>query len=175
MEYFSRNRSKFFRDASELVNKKVIVGKYLQKGGKISEIRIPKEEFEKILKYGKFDPDSTVNKWKEKGWLVHDNGKNTLTRVFQPGMPRMAMYAFKVLDISDVELNQTEQFEEKKLETTAKEMEHKENEHNYSLQQAEEYQEKTRLQKQKKKRKKRGKYSLSKVINTQEIATIDEF
>ncbi|EWG12027.1 DUF927 domain-containing protein [Cytobacillus firmus] len=175
MEYFSRNRSKFFRDASELVNKKVIVGKYLQKGGKISEIRIPKEEFEKILKYGKFDPDSTVNKWKEKGWLVHDNGKNTLTRVFQPGMPRMAMYAFKVLDISDVELNQTEQFEEKKLETLAKEMEHKENEHNYSLQQAEEYQEKTRLQKQKKKPKKRGKYSLSKVSNTQEIATIDEF
>ncbi|WP_433744931.1 DUF927 domain-containing protein [Falsibacillus pallidus] len=173
MEYFSRNRSKFFRDASELVNKKVIVGKYMQRGGKISEIRIPKEEFEKILKYGKFDPDSTASKWKEKGWLIHDNGKNTLTRVFQPGMPRMAMYAFKVLDISDVEVNQSEQLAEKKLETVAKEAEEKDNEHFYNQQQADEYFKKTR--KLKKKPKKRGKFSINKMTNPQEMPTIDEF
>lgn len=174
MEYFSRNRSKFFRDPSELVNKKVIVGKYIQKGGKISEIRVPKEEFEKILKYGKFDPDSIASKWKEKGWLVHDNGKNTLTRVFQPGMPRMAMYAFKVLDISDVELNASENWEEKKLETAAIEIEGKEEEHIYYDRQSEEYHEKTKNQKSKS-MKQKPKYSISKSSEPVEVEDIDDF
>lgn len=96
MEYFVRNRHKFFRDKSDWDKDKPIVGKYVEKNGLVTQIQIPKEEFEKLMKQGKFNVEQVVSKWKESGRLIHEAGKNTLSRVFQPGVPKMPQYVFKV-------------------------------------------------------------------------------
>ncbi|MCC0566955.1 DUF927 domain-containing protein [Brevibacillus borstelensis] len=95
MGYFVSNRHKFFRDKSDWNNNRPIVGKYVEKNGIVTQIQIPKEEFEKLMRQGKFNVDQVVALWKDSGRLIHDTGKNTLTRVFQPGVPKMAQYVFK--------------------------------------------------------------------------------
>ncbi|WP_183192770.1 DUF927 domain-containing protein [Brevibacillus nitrificans] len=103
MEYFVRNRYKFFRDKSDWDKNKPIVGKYVEKNGIVTQIQIPKEEFEKLMKQGKFNVEQVVAKWKESGRLIHETGKNTLSRVFQPGVPKMPQYVFKVETINNDE------------------------------------------------------------------------
>ncbi|MCM3625121.1 DUF927 domain-containing protein [Brevibacillus borstelensis] len=103
MGYFVRNRHKFFRDKSEWDKNKPIVGKYVEKGGIVTQIQIPKEEFEKLMKQEKFNVEQVVSEWKESERLIHDAGKNTLTRVFQPGVPKMPQYVFKVETINNDE------------------------------------------------------------------------
>nr|WP_276531995.1 DUF927 domain-containing protein [Brevibacillus invocatus] len=109
MSYFVRNRHKFFRDKSDWDKNKPIVGKYIEKNGVVTQIQIPKEEFEKLMKQEKFNVEQVVSKWKESGRLIHDVGKNTLTRVFQPGVPKMPQYVFKVETISNDEKQANEQ------------------------------------------------------------------
>jgi len=121
--YFQSNQSKFFKDKdpAALKYKGEIIGKYIQVNGKIKEIRIPTEQFRKLMERGNFNIDQVVELWKKKDILIHDEKKNTLTRIFKPGMPKTAQYVIKIKETSDVkEEDITEKLEEEMQNKIAK-------------------------------------------------------
>jgi len=100
LDYFVTNRSRFFKDGDKKSFRKgYTVGKYVERGGQVTEIRMPTSGFERVMSAGKFDTDYVLRVWKEKGILIHDKGKNYLERVFEPGMPRTPQYVVKVVDM----------------------------------------------------------------------------
>lgn len=98
LNYFESNQGKFFKDKED-VNYREVVGKYIQERGKIKEIRMPTEQFKNLMEKGKFNIEQVVSKWKKKDLLIHDDKKNTIARVFKPGMPKTAQYAIKVSEV----------------------------------------------------------------------------
>ncbi|MCM3561940.1 DUF927 domain-containing protein [Brevibacillus borstelensis] len=105
IEFFMRNQSKFFEDKGKkgLVQRGECLGKYLTNGDTVTEIRIPKEgNFAKVMADGKFtDLESIIESWKQKDLLVCDVGKNYVNRVFEKGMPRVPLYAIKVIELEE--------------------------------------------------------------------------
>ncbi|MCC0567508.1 DUF927 domain-containing protein [Brevibacillus borstelensis] len=105
MEFFMRNKSKFFEDRAQkgIVQRGECLGKYLTNGDTVTEIRIPKEgNFAKVMADGKFtDLESIIESWKQKDLLVCDVGKNYVNRVFEKGMPRVPLYAIKVIELEE--------------------------------------------------------------------------
>lgn len=92
--HFHNHRGLYFKERSSTKS----VGKYVEKNGEIVELRYLPANFEKVLKSGKFhNPKQIISEFMEKGWLVHDKGKLTLTRVYAPGTPREPMYAIKFI------------------------------------------------------------------------------
>lgn len=103
IEYFQTNMGKFFKDGDTPKDYKESVGKYMvDTSGQITEIRIPKNIFEKIMKRLGYNQESIINEWQRDGYLNCDKGKTTLTRVFHPRGGKINMYAIKIKKVTNV-------------------------------------------------------------------------
>ena len=98
IEYFQTNLSKFFKDKDKPKNSGETLGKYYTNTNEeVTEIAIPENSFEKIMKrLGYSSSEAIIKSWKEKELLKCNKGKNTMTRVFVPGTPRSALYCIKI-------------------------------------------------------------------------------
>lgn len=118
LDYFQSNESKFFKD-KDLASQKYkgeVVGKYVQSGGIVKEIRIPTEQFKRLMERGKFNIEQVVELWKKNDILIHDDKKNTITRIFKPGMPKTAQYAIRIKETSEPKEKGTIQNSDEKIQ-----------------------------------------------------------
>lgn len=113
LEYFMTRQQKFFKNKTDLKWKKGdVIGKYSERSdGKVATILIPKNNFNRIAKQLRFDPSHVIPIWKDRGYLLTDKQKNTISRVFKPGMPRITMYGIKVK--KDIVVGETDSEQEK--------------------------------------------------------------
>lgn len=103
VEYFQTNMGRFFEDGKSPKSTNQNIGKYLlDSNDKVTEIRIPQDRFKDIMDKLGYNMDLVIDDWKDKGYLNHDRNKNTITRVFQPRTPRIAMYSINIKGDSNV-------------------------------------------------------------------------
>jgi putative DNA primase/helicase len=101
--HFLSNRGLYFEDGNQPSSRSI--GKFVKRNGQIVELRYLKENFEKLLREEGFNnTKGIIEEFKEKGWLIHDSGKTTLTRVYSPGTPRTGQYAIKFLEVEEKEI-----------------------------------------------------------------------
>lgn len=114
IEYFQTNMARFFKDGSKPKSSGQSLGKYrVSSDGIVNEIIIPQEKFKELMDKLGYNLDLVTDDWKKDGYLNHDRGKNTITRVFQPKTPRIAMYSINVkADSNVISLTRTDEVTE---------------------------------------------------------------